>query len=147
MMHVDRLVGVWQRKCVRAARWLLLPWGASTLLVGSVLMAGHWVVLPVPDRSDVRLERAIGELDSAQGTGGWQMVHVLYTECRRRCASRRIFRCCSCPAMSRWPFDRTQELPVLLEPFTPAQLMGAVGRALSQGRGVALPPTLQDAGR
>jgi hypothetical protein len=67
---------------------LLLPWGASTLLVGSVLRAGHWVVLPVPDRADVRLERAIGELDSLHAAGGWQMLHVLYTECR---CSQRIF--------------------------------------------------------
>lgn len=37
------------------------------------------------------------------------------------------------------PFERAEDSQVLPKPFTPAQLMGAVGRALSQPRRAALP--------
>lgn len=65
---------------------MLVAWAVPMLLVGSILMVGHWVVLPIPPKTPA-LDRAIGDLAGA-ADGDWRLVHVLYGQCR---CSQRIF--------------------------------------------------------
>jgi hypothetical protein len=69
------------------ARLLLLVWAATMLLVGAILLASHWLALPAPAVDDPLLQRALAQLDD-RGRGRWQLVHVLYSECR--CSQRTL---------------------------------------------------------
>ena len=62
-------------------------WAAAMLLIGSVLMAGHWLALPLPAAVDPILKRALAQLDDG-AQGQWQLVHVMYSECR--CSQRTL---------------------------------------------------------
>lgn len=64
-----------------AGRVTLVLWGVACLAIGVVLMAGHWVPLPTPDRADPVLNQSLAELDPVNGAR-WSMYHVLYAKCR-----------------------------------------------------------------
>jgi hypothetical protein len=68
------------------ARLGLAVWAAAMLLIGAILMASHWLGLPVPVLENPRLQAALAELGGAGGR--WQLVHVLYSECR--CSQRTL---------------------------------------------------------
>ena len=64
----------------------ILPlWAVVCTVVGAALMVGHWVPLPIPDRKDPVLSRAVADL-GAPSSGRWSLVHVLYAQCR--CSQR-----------------------------------------------------------
>lgn len=62
-------------------------WALSTLLVGSMLMADHWIGLPLPEAAEPNLQAALARLQPS-AAGRWQLVHVLYSECR--CSDRAL---------------------------------------------------------
>jgi hypothetical protein len=66
---------------------LLGTWALATLLIGSVLMADHWIGLPLPERDEATLQAALARLEPT-AAGRWQLVHVLYAECR--CSDRAL---------------------------------------------------------
>jgi hypothetical protein len=86
---------------------LFVAWAAPLVLIGSVLMVGHWVPLPTPSKTAL-LDRAIGEL-VGPSDGRWNMVHVLYSQCS---CSARIFEY----LLSRPSPTETGETVLLVEP-------------------------------
>ena len=76
-----------QRKRKLGLALILTAWALPLLLIGTVLMAEHWVVLPVPGRDDARFSAALSEL-THEKVSGWHMVHILYGDCR---CSQRVF--------------------------------------------------------
>lgn len=74
-------------------RWLLgrlalIIWAGGLLSVGSTLMAGHWVSLPLPDTMDPAIRSAVAARRLPMEQDRWLALHVLYSECP---CSRRIF--------------------------------------------------------
>jgi hypothetical protein len=69
-----------------AVRLGLAVWAAVMLLIGTILMASHWLGLPVPVLENPKLQAALAELGGAAGR--WQLVHVLYSQCR--CSQRTL---------------------------------------------------------
>ncbi len=77
-----------ESKSVTRERWallLLFVWAIPCVVVGATLMVGHWVPLPVPDRSDPVLRDALAHV-AAPKQSTWRLVHVLYAQCR--CSER-----------------------------------------------------------
>lgn len=76
----------------RLPRWALAGglslWAGLAIVAQTTLMAGHWYTLPVPDRSDVDLQRSLASLVPPRAAGSWAAVHVLYSACR---CSQRVF--------------------------------------------------------
>ena len=60
--------------------------GSTLMVVGSVLMVGHWYTLPLPPMSDGSTARAVASLREDARRGAWMAVHVLYARCR--CSQR-----------------------------------------------------------
>ena len=65
--------------------WLLAP---TSVVIGAILMVGHWYTLPVPVIDDPYLVRALADLRPPAHRNSWMAVHVLYAQCR---CSLRIF--------------------------------------------------------
>lgn len=68
-------------------RLMLGGWALAMLLIGSVLMADHWIGLPLPEPGEATLQAALARLEPS-AAGRWQLVHVLYAECR--CSDRAL---------------------------------------------------------
>lgn len=66
---------------------MLGAWALATLLISSVLMADHWIGLPLPEPGEATLQAALARLEPS-AAGRWQLVHVLYAECR--CSDRAL---------------------------------------------------------
>lgn len=69
------------------ARLILGGWALAMLLIGSALMAEHWIGLPLPQPEETTLQAALARLEPSTA-GRWQLVHVLYAECR--CSDRAL---------------------------------------------------------
>ena len=68
------------RRVRDAVAWLLITiWAVPLLLIGSALMVGHWVTLPVPERGNPVLQSALASLRGEEAR--WQLAHFLYAQC------------------------------------------------------------------
>lgn len=81
-------------------------WAVGMTTIGAFLMAGHWVVLPSPNRGETLIAQTVAFGTEEQSTE-WLVLHILFGDCP---CSRRVLR----HVVERHPLDQVTERIVLI---------------------------------